>query len=119
MGSGCCDVGSSTSPHDTQPPDSNTTSSVAATRVTPRHYAQSPNSEMTSSGDAGSGTLPHDMQSPGCDTTNSTAVAAATWAAAHCHTTCNRPTVTRPAAQRRWHQCGQQHTAARHTTTQQ
>ena len=40
------DVGSNTSLHDTQPPDSNTTSSVVVTRVTPRHDTQLPDSEI-------------------------------------------------------------------------
>src|SRR5712671_1166982 len=42
-------AGSNTSLHDTQPPDSDMTSSVVVTRVAPWHDTQSPDSEMTSS----------------------------------------------------------------------
>src|SRR5882672_9770691 len=64
-------AGSNTSLHDTQPPDSDTTSSVVVMWVAPRHDTQSPNSEMMSS---------------------AAAAVAATRAAAHCHMTHNHPT---------------------------
>src|SRR5712675_313084 len=66
-------VGSNTSLHNTQPPDSDTMSSVVVTWVAPWHDTQSPNSEMTSS---------------------AVAAAAATRAAAHCRMTRNHLTVT-------------------------
>src|SRR5712671_1608781 len=74
-------AGSNTSLHNTQPPDSDTTSSVVVTQVAPRHNTQSPDSEMMSS---------------------AVAAAVATRAAAHCRMTCNRPTATRRAVQQRW-----------------
>src|SRR5712672_646953 len=70
---GGSNAGSNTSLHDTQPPDSNMTSSVVVTRVAPWHDTQSPNSEMTSS---------------------TAAAVAATRAAAHCRMTRNRLTAT-------------------------
>src|SRR5712671_6359825 len=66
-------AGSNTSLHDTQLPDSNTTSSVVVTRVAPWHDTQSPDSEMMSS---------------------AVAAVAAMRAAAHCRMTRNRPTAT-------------------------
>src|SRR5882757_3413246 len=78
---GGSNTGSNTSLHDTQPPDSDTMSSVVVMWVAPRHDTQSPDSKMTSS---------------------AAAAAAATQAAAHCRMTCNRLTATRRAAQ--WRQ---------------
>ena len=57
-------MGSNTSLHNTQPPDSNTTSSVVVMQVIPQHNTQSPDSKMMSS---------------------MVAAAVAMQAAAHCH----------------------------------
>src|SRR5712675_2432699 len=98
-GSGCCDAGSSMSLHNTQPPNSNMTSSAAAMQVTLQHYMQSLNSKTTSSGNTGSSTPLRDSKTTSSgdtgsgtppynsETTSSMVVVAAMWAAAHHRTT--------------------------------